>query len=107
MSMFKLTKDRKGQFRFNIVARTGEIIATSELYPAKAKAMKVIESIRSKAAGFKLVDLTADVAPKAKGAAPTKKPAPKKASKPQAEGKAGGSTAPTAPPAADELDASS
>ncbi len=76
MPKFVVKKDAKGHFRFNLVANNGEIIATSESYKAKPKAMKTIESIQKGAAGAKVVDMTEPTKTAAK--APAKKLAAKK-----------------------------
>lgn len=46
---FVIKKSSDGQFRFNLKAANGEIILTSELYKAKASALKGIASIRKNA----------------------------------------------------------
>jgi uncharacterized protein YegP (UPF0339 family) len=46
---FVIRKSSDGQFRFNLKAGNGEIILTSELYKAKASALKGIESVRKNA----------------------------------------------------------
>ena len=48
---FVVKKTSNGQFRFNLKAGNGEIIAVSESYTTKAAALKGIESIKANAAG--------------------------------------------------------
>ena len=55
---FVVKKGSTGQYRFNLVAGNGEIIATSESYTTKAAAMKGIESVKKNAAGAVLDDQT-------------------------------------------------
>jgi len=75
---FTLYKDKADQFRFNLKAANGEIIAvSSESYPDKKSAEKGIASIAKNAPVAKIVDETGEKA------AP-KKPAVKKAAKPAA-----------------------
>jgi hypothetical protein len=52
---FVLSKTSNGQFRFNLKAGNGEIIATSESYTTKAAALGGIESVK-KNAGAASVD---------------------------------------------------
>lgn len=53
---FDLNTDKSGQFRFNLTAGNGEIIATSESYATKAAALNGIESVRTNAPGAEVVD---------------------------------------------------
>lgn len=46
---FEVYNDKKGEFRFRLKARNGEIIAVSEGYTAKAGCMNGIESVRKNA----------------------------------------------------------
>ena len=46
---FELYKDKKGEFRFRLKARNGEIIATGEGYVSKSGCKNGIESIRKNA----------------------------------------------------------
>ena len=48
--------EKSGQFWFNIVASTGQVLATSEQYTAKASAVNAIESIQENAAAAPIVD---------------------------------------------------
>jgi uncharacterized protein len=43
---FVIKRTSNDQFRFNIVARNGEIVATSETYTRKASALDTIESLK-------------------------------------------------------------
>ena len=51
-------KSSDGQFYFNIVAKTGEVIATSETYHNKKDCRDTIKSIISQAALIRVVDKT-------------------------------------------------
>lgn len=55
---FVVTKTTNGQFRFNLKAGNGEIIATSESYKTKAAALKGVESVKTSAAGATVDDQT-------------------------------------------------
>jgi uncharacterized protein YegP (UPF0339 family) len=55
---YVLKKDNMGEFRFNLVAKNGEVIASSEGYGSKAAALKGIDSIRRNAVEAELVDDT-------------------------------------------------
>lgn len=79
---FVVKKGSTGKYRFNLVASNGQVVATSEAYETKAKAMAGIESVRKNAAGAVLVDGTA---PAEKAAAKPAKAAAKTASKPAAK----------------------
>ena len=52
---FEIYLDKKGEFRFRLKARNGEIIATSEGYVAKAGCMNGIESVRNNAPDAEVV----------------------------------------------------
>ena len=52
---FEVYTDKKGEFRFRLKARNGEIIATSEGYVAKAGCMNGIESVRKNAPDAEVV----------------------------------------------------
>jgi uncharacterized protein YegP (UPF0339 family) len=82
MATIHLVKDKKGQFRFNIVANNGEIVATSESYKQKPKALATIKMIQAQAGKAKLVDKTEPAKQAAKK--PAKKVA-KKVAKPVAK----------------------
>jgi uncharacterized protein YegP (UPF0339 family) len=55
MMKFVVKKTSNGQFRFNLVASNGQVVATSESYTRKASAMETIASIQ-KSAGSATVD---------------------------------------------------
>jgi uncharacterized protein YegP (UPF0339 family) len=82
---FTLYKDKAEQYRFNLKAANGEIIATgSESYPDKKSALKGIASIQKNAPAAKIVDDTAGKeAPKKAASKP--KAAPKPAAAPKTE----------------------
>jgi uncharacterized protein YegP (UPF0339 family) len=46
---FELKKTSNGQFRFNLKASNGQVIATSESYKTKAAALNGIESVKKNA----------------------------------------------------------
>ncbi|MET0672241.1 MAG: YegP family protein [Microbacterium pygmaeum] len=46
---FELWVDKGGEYRFNLKATNGQVIATSEGYASKASALKGIESVRNNA----------------------------------------------------------
>jgi len=74
---FTVYKDKANQFRFNLKAGNGEIIAVGESYPDKKSCLKGIASIQKNAPVAKIVDSTLED-PKAKGkkdAAPNDKKA--------------------------------
>ena len=52
---FELYVDKKGEYRFRLKARNGEIIATSEGYVAKASAENGIDSVRRNAPDAEIV----------------------------------------------------
>ncbi len=52
---FEIYNDKKGEFRFRLKARNGEIIATSEGYTAKAGCLNGIESVRENAPDAEIV----------------------------------------------------
>jgi uncharacterized protein len=55
---YVLKKDNMGEFRFNLLAKNGEVIASSEGYSSKAAALKGIDSIRRNAVEAEVVDDT-------------------------------------------------
>jgi uncharacterized protein len=55
---FVIKKTSDGQYRFNLKAGNGEIIATSESYTTKAAAENGIASVRANAADATVVDET-------------------------------------------------
>lgn len=46
MAKFKISKDKRGEFRFNLKASNGQTILASEGYKAKASCLNGIESVR-------------------------------------------------------------
>ena len=58
MGKFEIFKDEKGEYRFRLKARNGEIIAQSEGYTRKEKAQQGIESVIKNAKDAKIIDLT-------------------------------------------------
>lgn len=46
---FVMKKTTSGEFRFNLVASNGQIVATSESYKERRSALQTIESIRKNA----------------------------------------------------------
>jgi len=55
---FVIKQDKSGQYRFNLKAGNGEIIATSEAYKSKAGCKNGIESVMKNAPTAKIVDET-------------------------------------------------
>jgi uncharacterized protein YegP (UPF0339 family) len=55
---FVLKKTSNDQFRFNLVASNGQVVATSESYMRKASALQTIESIKNNASAATLDDQT-------------------------------------------------
>ncbi|MDR1747787.1 MAG: DUF1508 domain-containing protein [Spirochaetaceae bacterium] len=76
---FTVFKDKSGQYRFNLKAANGEIIATSESYSEKKSALKGIASIVKSAPVAKIVDDTGEAESPSKTGA---KPAASKAKAP-------------------------
>ena len=56
-STFELWTDKGGQYRFNLKAANGQVIATSEGYSSKAAAIGGIESVKKNAPGAPIVEL--------------------------------------------------
>jgi uncharacterized protein YegP (UPF0339 family) len=56
---FVVKKTSNGQFRFNLVASNGQVVATSESYTRKASALETIESIKRNAGSASLDDESA------------------------------------------------
>jgi uncharacterized protein len=56
---FVVKKASNGQFRFNVVASNGQVVATSETYTRKAAAMDTIESMRKNVGSAVVDDQTA------------------------------------------------
>ncbi|MBN2879739.1 MAG: YegP family protein [Clostridia bacterium] len=57
---FIIKKDKSGQYRFNLKAGNGEIIATSESYTSKAGCKNGIESVKKNAPVAEIVDESDD-----------------------------------------------
>jgi uncharacterized protein YegP (UPF0339 family) len=55
---FVMKKTSNNQFRFNVVASNGQIVATSETYTRKASALDTIESMRKNMASATVDDQT-------------------------------------------------
>jgi hypothetical protein len=60
MMKFVVKKGSNGQFRFNVVASNGQVVATSESYSRKTSALNTIASIRKNAADANVEDQTTD-----------------------------------------------
>jgi len=56
---FVVKKTSNGEFRFNMVATNGQVVATSESYKQKASAMNTIASIQKSAGGATVDDQSA------------------------------------------------
>ena len=54
---FELYEDKKGEFRFRLKAKNGQIIATGEGYKAKAGCKNGIESIKKNVVDAKIVEV--------------------------------------------------
>ena len=57
---FEIYKNRKGEFRFRLKSRNGEIVASGESYPTKAAAKNGVAAVLRAAAGARIKDLTSD-----------------------------------------------
>jgi len=68
---FTVYKDKKGEFRFRLLAANGEIIATGESYPTKAAVLKGIASVKKTAPVAEIVEETAEKATEKKAAGKT------------------------------------
>ena len=53
---FELYKDKKGEFRWRLIASNGETIATGEGYKSKSGAENGIESVKKNAPKAKVED---------------------------------------------------
>ena len=56
---FVVKKTSNGEFRFNLVASNGQVVATSESYKQKASALSTIASIQKSAGAATIDDETA------------------------------------------------
>ena len=54
---FVIKKGRSGQFRFSLVGRNGQIVATSETYTTKAACLNGIKAVKTLAEVFPGLDL--------------------------------------------------
>lgn len=54
---FELWVDKAGDYRFNLKAGNGEVIATSQGYASKSGALNGIESVRNNAASAEVVEV--------------------------------------------------
>lgn len=54
---FELWVDKGGQYRWNLIAGNGQVIATSEGYSSKAAALGGIESVRTNAPDAPVVEV--------------------------------------------------
>ncbi|MCA0250856.1 MAG: YegP family protein [Actinobacteria bacterium] len=54
---FELWVDKGGDWRFNLKASNGQVIATSQGYASKANALNGIESIKKNAPGAEVVEV--------------------------------------------------
>jgi uncharacterized protein YegP (UPF0339 family) len=57
---FVVTKATNGQYRFNLVASNGQVVATSEGYTRKQSALDTIASIQKNAGSATIDDETTD-----------------------------------------------
>ncbi len=57
---FVVKRSSNGQFRFNLVASNGQVVATSESYQRKDSAMSTIASIQKNAGAATIDDETTD-----------------------------------------------
>ena len=55
---FEIKKSSTGQFRFNLVASNGQVVATSETYARKQSALDTIASIKKSASNADINDLS-------------------------------------------------
>jgi uncharacterized protein YegP (UPF0339 family) len=54
---FELWTDKGGDWRFNLKASNGQVIATSQGYNSKASALNGIESVKTNAPGAEVVEI--------------------------------------------------
>ena len=55
---FEVYKDKKGEFRFRMIAANGQVIAQGESYKAKKSCLNGIASIKKNAPKAEVVDTT-------------------------------------------------
>jgi uncharacterized protein YegP (UPF0339 family) len=58
MAKFEIYKDKKGEFRWKLMADNNQVIATGEGYTSKAGCKNGIESVKKNAAKAEVVDQT-------------------------------------------------
>jgi len=54
---FELYKDKKGEFRWKLLATNGQVIAVGEGYTSKDSAKKGIESVKKNAPTAKITEI--------------------------------------------------
>jgi uncharacterized protein YegP (UPF0339 family) len=54
---FELWVDKGGEYRFNLLAGNGQVIATSQGYASKANALNGIESVKTNAPDAEIVEI--------------------------------------------------
>lgn len=54
---FEIYKDKRGDFRFRLIAKNGQVIATSEAYKSEASCKKGIESVKKNAPNSDIVEV--------------------------------------------------
>ena len=54
---FEIYKDNRGEFRWRLKSRNGEIVASGESYPTKAGAKKGCEAVQRAATGAKVEEV--------------------------------------------------
>ncbi|GAA5202548.1 YegP family protein [Microbacterium jejuense] len=54
---FELWVDKGGDWRFNLKASNGQVIASSQGYASKASALNGIESIKTNAPGAEVIEI--------------------------------------------------
>lgn len=54
---FELWVDKAGEYRFNLKAGNGQVIATSQGYSSKANALNGIESVKKNAPDAEIVEV--------------------------------------------------
>jgi len=54
---FEIFKDKKGDFRFRLIAANGQVIATSQGYKSKTSCRKGIESVKKNALKTETVEV--------------------------------------------------
>lgn len=58
MAKFEIYKDKKGQFRWRLLANNNQVIASGEGYTSKASCKNGIESVKKNAPKASVEDLT-------------------------------------------------